>query len=129
MKVMATSTEPQHPSAAANELAANSQFVFVGLVWGTVMRGTRGFWQRAKYGVAGVFWANVFLFAAACAAVLALWQAFALWIKKESADQKTAALLQQRRILSMIFMAAGLGLIVMAFILGIGKKPGPAGAT
>ena len=120
---MATA-DTQNTKTPLDDLASTGRFVFAGLVWGAVMLCTLGLWLRTKYDVTGMIWANGFLCAAAAAAVLAIWQAFTVWIKNEPADQKTATLTHQHRILSLVLMAAGLGLIVMAFVLGIGKKPG-----
>ena len=120
---MATA-DTQNTKTPLDDLTSTGQFVFTGLVWGAVMLCTLGAWLRTKYDASAMIWANVFLFAAATAAVLAIWQAFTLWIQKEPADQKTATLTQQKRILSLVLMAAGFGLIVMAFVVGIGKKPG-----
>ena len=72
----------------------------------------------------GIVLAVAFLLAALASAGLAIWQAFTLWFKKESPEQKTVTLNQQHRLLSYVLMAAGLAFIVLAFFLGFGKKPG-----
>ena len=105
-------------------LWGSARGIFLGLVWSAVMLIVLGFWVRSKYEGAQKPLTYVFLLVGVAAVVLALWQAFTLWIKKEPAEAKIATLTQQRRIFSLAFMIAGLGLIVCAFLLGFGKKTG-----
>src|SRR4051812_35668087 len=107
---------PQH------ELKSTALSLFVGFAWGAVMLIVFGFWIRSKYEGERAVITNIFLAAGVASAALAIWQAFALWIKNETDEQKTATLENQRRVFSYVLLAAGIGLIVMAFVLGFGKQ-------
>lgn len=112
------------PNNSSDSLAATARAIFIGLVWGALMLLVFGYWMRTKYEGPARMVVNVLFGGAAAAGLLAVWQAFTLWFKKETPDQKTATLEQQKRIFSYIFMAGGLALIVLAFYLGFGKRTG-----
>ena len=103
-------------------LASSARALVVGLGWAAIMLFVLGSWMRSKYGDAGRPATYVLLIAAAGAAGLAIWQAFTLWFKQETPEAKAVTLSQQRRLFSLIFLAAGIGFIGLAFYLGIGKK-------
>src|SRR5438067_2371509 len=121
---MATSTVPSTSQATTHELFATARTFFIGLVWGAIMLLVLGLWMRAKYEGHAVILTNLFLFAGVASAGLAMVQAFMLWIKQQSPDQKALALTHQHRLLSYVLMAAGLGFVILAFVLGLGKQPG-----
>jgi hypothetical protein len=121
---MATSDDTKQPQAPACALSATARTLVFGLAWSALMLLVLGFWLRSKYGETQRVLTNILLIAGAAAVGLTLWQAFTLWLKQQSADQKNATLEMQRRVFSYILMAAGLGLIVLACVLGIGKKAG-----
>jgi hypothetical protein len=110
--------EPPSPAA----LAATARALVVGLAWGAVMLLIFGFWMRSKYEGRAPISTYSFMIGGAVAAVLAVWQAFALWFKKETPEQKAAYLLQQRQIISYALLAGGIGLILLAFVLGFDKR-------
>ena len=93
----------------------------IGLAWGALMLVLLGFWMRSTNEPSLNVMVTVFLVAGGISAGLAVWQAFALWFKQESADQKTASLDSQRRILGNILLVAGLALIGASFHLGVSK--------
>lgn len=121
---MASAADTKISQAPQSALFTTANAIFVGLAWGAVMLFVFGFWMRSKYEGGRPILTYIFLFAGVAAAALALWQAFTLWIQKETPEQKSAFLEKQRRIFSYVFLAAGLGLIVLAFVLGIDKKTG-----
>ncbi len=110
------------PSWTLEQLVPTARGLVIGLAWGAVMLIVLGFWMRSKNEGARVL-TSIFLIAGAVSAGLAGWQAFTLWFKQETPDQKTAGLAQQRRLLGNLLLLAGLLLIGLSFYLGIGKKP------
>ena len=124
---MATGAVPDNSTsspASQHALKSSAFGLFGALVWGAIMLFVFGFWMRSKYDSARPIVTNIFFLLGAVSAALAGWQAFTLWFKTESPQQKTASLEQQRRIFSYVFLVGGIGLIIMAFALGMGKKPG-----
>jgi hypothetical protein len=125
---MATAGDTNNPQAPQSALFATAAAVFVGVAWGAVMLFVFSFWMGSKYGVryegGRPIIIYTFFIAGVAAAALAIWQAFTLWIQKVTPEQKSATLEKQRRIFSYVFLAAGLGLIILAFVLGIDKKTG-----
>ena len=115
---MATAADANMPQAPENPLVSTARALFVGLAWGAIMLFVFGFWMRSKHDVRAQFVTNIFLLAGVVTAGLAIWQAFTLWIKKDTPEAKAAALEQQRRIFSYALLAGGLGLIVLAFVVG-----------
>ncbi len=118
---MSTGTAPNNTQES---LRSSAGALFVGLLWSGLMLFVFGFWMRSKYGTEAKMVANIFLVAGVAALALAFWQAFTLWFAKELPEKKIATLSQQRRIFSYLLLAGGLGLIAMAFVLGVAKKPG-----
>jgi hypothetical protein len=109
-----------------NALTSAAKALTVGFGWAAVMLFVLGAWMRSKYaGGSGfvTYYGHIFTIAGAVAAALACWQAFTVWFKKETPDEKTATLSQQRRLFSMILLIAGLAFIALSFALGIGKRP------
>lgn len=123
---MATGAETNTAAVPSSVPTRTALSLLVGLGWGALMLLVFGLWMQSKYEGQAKITTNIFLIAAAAAALLAGWQAFTLWFKKESPPEKVATLEQQRRIFSYIFLAAGIGLILMAFAVGFEKK-GAAG--
>jgi ABC-type uncharacterized transport system len=121
---MATAADTNNSQAPQAALFTTATATFVGLAWGAVMLFVFGFWMRSKYEGGRPIVTYTFLIAGVAAAALAIWQAFTTWIQKETPEQKSASLEKQRRIFSYVFLAAGLGLIILAFVLGIDKKTG-----
>ena len=125
---MATAADTSNSQAPQSALVKTASAMFVGLAWGAVMLFVFSFWMGSKYGVryegGRPIIIYIFFIAGIAAAALAIWQAFTLWIQKETPEQKSASLEKQRRIFSYVFLAAGFGLIVLAFVLGIDKKTG-----
>jgi hypothetical protein len=120
---MATAAESNNSQISQPALRSTATGIFIGLAWGGAMLFVFGFWMRSKYADTRQALTYIFLAAGAVAAALAAWQAFTLWIQKETPEQKSATLEKQRRLFSYLFLGAGLGLIVLAFFLGIDKKP------
>ena len=112
---------PQTP-LTFGQLAPGAIGLVAGLAWGAIMLIVLGFWIRSKNEPSTRILTNVFLIGGAVGAALAAWQAFTLWFKQESAEQKAAVLFQQRRILGYALLFGGLALIILAFFLGIGKR-------
>lgn len=121
---MSTSNVTNGSPGTLHSLAATARGLFVGLCWAALMFLIAGLWMGSKYGDASKFQRYTFLLAGAGAAALAAWQGFTLWFKKESPDEKATTLGQQRRLFSLVFLAGGLGLVVLAIVLGFGKKSG-----
>lgn len=136
---MSTSPEPGTPAPepAANpvppapsppwtleQLVPAAIGMVAGFAWGAIMLIVLGFWLRTKNEAGTRGLANVFFVAGGISAGLAFWQAFTLWFQKSSPQEKTTALAQQRRILGYVLLLGGLALIILAFILGVGKKGG-----
>jgi hypothetical protein len=119
---MATVADSNPSPASQSALSSTARALFVGLAWGAVMLVVFGFWMRSKYGTDRQIVTNLFLLAGVASAGLAVWQAFTLWIQKVSPEQRSVSLEGQRRIFSYVFLAGGLALIVVAFILGVDKK-------
>jgi len=119
---MATSPATNSSQSRLGSLQSTARALVVGLGWGALMLLVVGSWMRAKYGDANKIMTYIFLIAAAGAAGLAIWQAFTLWFQKETDDAKANTLSQQKRLYSMVFLAAGLALIVISFVLGVSKK-------
>ncbi len=116
---------PTAPDAALAALRTSAFGLFIGLTWGALMLLVFGQWMRSKYAGVNAPVTTIFFVASAAAAAAAAWQMFTLWFKQESAPQKIATLSQQRQIFSLVNMGAGLGLIVLAFVLGADKsRPG-----
>lgn len=111
-------------ASLTSSLASTARALVVGLGWAALMLFVIGSWMSSKYGDQGKVLMYIFRIAGAVAAGLAIWQAFTLWFKKDTPEQKSVTLDQQRRLFSLIFLATGLGLIGLAFVLGVGKKPG-----
>jgi ABC-type uncharacterized transport system len=130
---MATGAVPNNANltpATMHNQKSTAIALLVGLAWGALMLVIFGFWMRFKYDNAPrPIITNIFLLAGVASAVLAIWQAFTLWFKSESPEQRYASLEQQRRIFSYVFLVGGLGLLVMACFLGIGQKPGSSNYT
>ena len=124
---MATANVLNPSPSSLPPAASAARALFVGLLWGALMLAVFGFWMRSKYEGRAPVVTPIFFVAGLFAAALAIWQAFTLWFAKETADQKLTTLLNQRRVFSYAFLAGGLGLIVMAFVVGLGKKE--SGAT
>ena len=120
---MPTSPVTNASQGTLHALSSTARALVIGLAWAAVMLFVAGFWMRAKYGDGAKIQYYVFLTAGFIAAGLAAWQAFTVWFKTQSPDEKANTLAQQRRLFSLIFMAAGLGLIGLAIALGFGRKP------
>ncbi|MBI3824081.1 MAG: Gldg family protein [Planctomycetes bacterium] len=122
---MATAADSNTAAAPSSSgLASTALMMLVGLAWGAIMLVVFGLWMSSKYEGRAPIVTNIFLIGGAVVALLAAWQAFTLWFQKSTPAEKDAALEQQRRIFGYVFLAAGIGLIVMAFALGFEKKGG-----
>jgi ABC-type uncharacterized transport system len=120
---MATSTPTNNPQDELARLQPASRFLVLGLAWATVMFVVLGFWLRSKYSGEAMIRTNIVFSIGIVALGLAIWQAFTLWFKNETPEQKVITLTNQRRIFSLLLMGAGLGLLVLAIVLGLGQKP------
>ncbi len=121
---MSTSTPTNGSQETLKALVSTGQVLVVGLGWAAVMLFVLGSWMQAKYIDGSRYRTYIFVIAGAAAAALAVWQAFTLWFQKATPEEKTVTLTQQRRLYSLIFLAAGLGLVGLAFVLGLGRKTG-----
>jgi hypothetical protein len=121
---MSTPTTPHPTDLGRSAPHATARALFAGLAWGGVMLFMFRFWILAKHGDSASIVANIVGVAGGAALALALWQAFTLWFKADSPEQKIASLNQQRQLFSYVLLFVGLGLIVLAFYLGIGKRSG-----
>jgi ABC-type uncharacterized transport system len=109
------------PPATLEQLQPIARALVIGLAWGALMLVLLGFWMRSKNEPSLQVMVTVFLVAGGASAGLAVWQAFTLWFKQETREQKTASLDSQRRFLGNILLVAGLALIGAAFYLGVSK--------
>ncbi|MBM3994038.1 MAG: hypothetical protein FJ303_07780 [Planctomycetes bacterium] len=115
------------PSTASTQyaIATTALAIFIGLVWGALMLAVFGYWMRTKYEGRLPMASAIFLYASGATAILAGWQGFTLWFKQGTPEEITARLLNQRNLFSYVFLAAGIGLVLIAFLLGFDKKTGP----
>ncbi len=123
---MATAALTNSSQGTQNALHRTAQALVVALAWGAIMLFVFGSWVRAKpdgttEGVARIL-KTVLLAGGGISALLALWQGFTLWFKKETPDQKIASLTQQHRLLSFVLLAGGFALILVAIVLGFGRN-------
>ncbi len=123
---MATAADPNNTQASTNALESTARVLCAALAWGALMLFVFGFWMRSKYENRAPIVTYIFLISGVAAAGMALWQAFTLWLQKLPPEQKKSTLEQQSRLFSYVFLAGGIGLIILAFALGFDKK-GAAG--
>lgn len=112
------------PLPSLDSLKSSAVSLVVGLTWGAAMLVVFGFWQRSKYGSEANIKQAIFFIGGAIAFGLAAWQAFTLWFKQETPEQKRETLAGQRNLYSLILMVGGLGLIILAFVLGVAQTRG-----
>lgn len=123
---MATAAVTNSSQGTQNSLYGAARALVIGLAWGALMLFVFGNWVRSKpdgttESVARIL-RYVLLGAGGVAALLAAWQAFTLWFKKETPEQKAASLGQQHRLMSYVLIGGGLALIIVAVILGFGRN-------
>ena len=119
---MATGNVSSNTPNPLPPIVSTARALFVGLLWGALMLVVFGLWMRSKYDGRAPVVTPIFFGAGLVAAALTLWQAYTLWFAKETAEQKLATLTNQQRLFSFVFLAGALGLIVMAFVVGVAKK-------
>ncbi len=115
---------PNSSSSVLARLRDSAQSLAVGLAWAGVMLIVFRYWIQIKHAGRSTVLGNIFLVAGLAALGLAGWQAFVLWLRKDTPDQKAEALASQRRVLSLALLGGGFGLVVLALVLGVGKKVG-----
>ncbi|MSU77211.1 MAG: hypothetical protein EXS16_03845 [Gemmataceae bacterium] len=115
---------PTPSSSVLARLRDSAQTLVAGLAWAGVMLIVFRYWIQIKHLGRSPILANLFLIAGLAVLGLAGWQAFVLWLRQDTPDQKAETLASQRRLLSLVLLGGGFALIVLAFVLGVGKKVG-----